>query len=170
MTTIAVRHGIIAADSRVTVDTEAGGTRVFRCQKLYEVRQHGRKRAIVALAGGAFDGIEFLEWIKGPGREPPQRLIDGNAEFTALVMNHDGLFEYDRWCRPERVIEPFYAVGSGAKAALGALHAGKSALDAVRIACKIDPFSGPPFVTMTLARTVQPRPSAAAPARRKPRR
>lgn len=150
MTTIVYRDGIMAADSRVTVDSEHGGSRVQRGDKLYRVKTFNRGRCIVGLAGGSFDGLAFLDWLVSKATEPPQRLIDGDAEFTALVLNRHGLFEYDKWCRPERVLEEFHAVGSGAKAALGALHMGASARRAVAVACKIDPYTAVPIVTMRL--------------------
>lgn len=153
MTTICYRDGVMAADTRVTVDSHHGGARVFRCEKLYRVRVRNGKRevpAIVGLAGGAFDGLAFLDWLVGTDPEPPQRLIEGEADFSALVLNQHGLFEYDKWCRPERVLEKFYAIGSGAKAALGALHMGASARRAVAVAARIDPYTAAPIVTMRL--------------------
>ena len=144
----------MAADSRVTVDSEAGGSRVFRCIKLYRVKVHTPRKtnpAIVGLAGGAYDGLAFLDWLQGAAnKEPPARLIEGEADFTALVLYRHGLFEYDKWCRPDRIKERFYAVGSGAKAALGAMHMGASARKAVAVACKIDPYTAPPIITMQL--------------------
>ncbi len=146
MTTIVVRDGVMAADSRVTVETDAGGSRVFRCEKLYRV-----SGGIVGLAGGAFDGLVFLDWLKDPkDSKPPDRLIAGDADFTAIYLTNTGLYEYDRWCRPEKVLEKFYAVGSGAKAALGALHMGASAVEAVKVACKVDPYSATPIKFLTL--------------------
>lgn len=145
MTTIVYKDGVIAADSQVT----AGEARKFRCEKIYQVVVHGLP-AIVGLAGGAFDGLAFLDWLMGDKPEPPQRLIDGEADFTAIVLNKHGLFEYDKWCRPDKVLERFYAVGSGASAALGAMHMGATARQAVEVACKIDPFSGGPIVEMSL--------------------
>lgn len=150
MTTIAIKHGMMAADSRVSLETEAGGARMFRCEKLYRIML-GRKQAIVGLAGGSFDGLEFLDWLIAGKKDPPQRLIDGDAAFTAVVLTRNGLFEYDRWCRADKILEPFYAVGSGAKAALGAMHAGASAQKAVQIACKIDYYSGGPVTQKWLS-------------------
>lgn len=154
MTTICYRDGVMAADTRVTVTCEAGGARAFRCEKLYRVKvKQGRREvpAIVGLAGGSFDGLAFLDWLVGATPEPPQRLIEGEAEFSALVLNKHGLFEYDKWCRPDRVLEKFYAIGSGSKAALGAMHMGASARRAVAVACRIDPYTAAPIVTMRLS-------------------
>lgn len=145
MTTIVYHDGVLASDSQVT----AGDARKFRCEKLYRVDVKGVE-ALVGLAGGAFDGLAFLDWLVGDKPEPPQRLIDGEADFTAVMLNRYGLFEFDKWCRPDKVLERFYAVGSGASAALGALHMGATARQAVEVACRIDPFSGGPIVEMSL--------------------
>lgn len=144
MTTIAVRNGIMAADSRVTHDSEAGGTRLFRTEKVFR-----KGKVLIGLAGESEPGLIFLDWY-GTGKEPPSILIAGDADFTALVLTRRGLYEYGKYCRPEKVLEPFYAIGSGCKAALGAMHMGANAQTAVRIACKIDPYSAPPIVVMPL--------------------
>jgi ATP-dependent protease HslVU (ClpYQ) peptidase subunit len=156
MTTIAFRDGYLAADSCITTSTEAGGSRKFRCEKLYRVRSGNGLEAVVGLAGGAYDGLAFLDWYVSRTEAPPDRLLEGEADFCALVLTKHGLFEYDKWCRPERVLERFYAVGSGAKAALGALHMGASAKASVAVACKIDPYTAEPVVVMSL-RTARPR-------------
>jgi len=48
---------------------------------------------------------------------------------------------------------PFTAIGSGKEFAIGAMAAGKSAPDAVRIACRYDINSRPPVHTVKLERT-----------------
>ncbi len=58
------------------------------------------------------------------------------------MLTPQGLFEYDVYCRAEEVIDDFYAIGSGAKVALGAMACGKSAIEAVRIAARFDPYTG----------------------------
>jgi hypothetical protein len=144
MTTIVYRAGVMASDSLSTTTSEAGGSRKFKCVKMYR-----KADAVIALAGETFAGLVFLDWY-GTNAEPPERLIHGDADFTALVLTKKGLFEYDRWCRGEQIRLPFYAIGSGAKAALGALHMGASAVQAVRVACKIDPYTRLPIVSMRL--------------------
>ena len=147
MTTIVYRDGVMAADSRVTITTEAGGARVGRCEKLYRV-----KGCIIGTAGESAPGLVFIDWYKAGRKNDkvPEALILGSADFTALVLTPHGLFEYDRWCRGEKILNKFYAIGSGAKAALGAMHMGANAIRAVRIACEIDPYSSPPIVSMVL--------------------
>lgn len=150
MTTIVYRDGIMAADSRCTMNTEAGGSRVSKCEKLYRKTTVDKEDVIIGLAGDSGPGLVFLDWFGTGVKEPPASLIEGDGDFTALVLRRAGLFEYDKWCRGEQVRGRFYAVGSGAKAALGALYMGASAKRAVQIACKIDPYSAGPIVQMSI--------------------
>ncbi len=153
MTTIAYRNGTIAADSRTTLETEGGGARMFLCEKLFRktvtLKDGKTQEVIIATAGESTPGMVFLDWFWS-GQEPPERLIDGEADFTCLVLQEDGLFEYDAWCRGIQILDEFYAIGSGAKAALAAMYMGASAAKAVEIACRIDFYSGPPITTMRL--------------------
>lgn len=151
MTTIAYRNGVIAADSRTTLETEGGGARMFLCEKLFR-KTSGitGETVIIATAGESSPGMVFVDWF-GSGKDAPDNFIIGEADFTCLVLQKDGLWEYDAWCRGVKILDEFYAIGSGAKAALGALHMGASAVKAVEVACKIDHYSGPPVVSMRLA-------------------
>lgn len=149
MTTIVYRDGIMASDSRSTAESEAGGSRVFKCVKMYEKIVPGEGRVVIGTAGEGYPALLFVDWY-GTGKEPPGTLIDGDADFTCIVLSKRGLWEYDKWCRGEKVIGKFYAIGSGAKAALGALHMGANAAQSVRVACKIDPYSAGPIRTMRL--------------------
>ena len=63
----------------------------------------------------------------------------GGAAFTS---NH--------LCRLVKVLTPFTALGSGRHAALAAMHCGKGAREAVAVACKVDPYTAPPIVTMRM--------------------
>jgi ATP-dependent protease HslVU (ClpYQ) peptidase subunit len=146
MTTIAVRAGIMAADSRVTIHTEEGGARMTQCIKIFR-----RKDAIIGLAGESEPGLVFLDWY-GSGKPAPSVLIDAEADFTALVLTAKGIFEYGKYCRPEKVRGKYWAVGSGCKAALGAMAMGATAEKAVEVACGIDPYTAPPVHVLKLKR------------------
>lgn len=152
MTTIAFRDGVIAADSRLTYSTEGGGARKHLCTKLYrKTVGEGRKAhdVIIATAGESSPGLVFMDWY-GSGKPIPDMLRDLGGDFTCLILTPKGLFEADVYCRPDQIFEPFYAVGSGSKEALAAMHCGKSAADAVRIAARIDPYTGGRIVSMSL--------------------
>lgn len=153
MTVIAFRAGVMAADSRATVETESGGSRYQRCAKMYRVeadKDKGVEAAIIGVAGEGFPALVFVDWYKTGSKEKPEMLVHGDADFSALVLTRKGLVEYDKWCRPEPVLERFWSIGSGCKAALGAMHRGASAYEAAKIACKIDHLCGLPIVTMEL--------------------
>lgn len=143
MTCIAYRDGIIAAERRVYLDTESGGTRYFdSCVKLYRVLD-----TIVGLAGESSAGLDFLKWYSNQryGDDPPKI---GNAH--VIVLKRDGLYEVEGHGHLVKINEPFYAIGSGAKAALGAMHMGARPVEAVEIACKIDPYCGGKIDVMRL--------------------
>jgi hypothetical protein len=153
MTIIVVRDGIMASDSRVTVESDAGGIRVFQCQKLYKIPE---LKCVIGVTGDGFAALRFVQWYRTLSakkkRKPMDTLALAEADFTAVVMHADGrLEEYDRWCTPEEIElgegkNAFYAVGCGTKLALGALAMGASASQAVEIACKYDPFCALPVV------------------------
>ncbi len=138
MTTIAVRGGLMAADSRMTHDG-----RMTRCVKLFK-----RAGAVIGLAGDDAPAMMFIDWY-GSGRSRPEILVTGAADFHALVLDEKKrVWLFDKWCRGERITAPFFAVGTGADAAMGAMHAGADARRAVSIACKVDINSGLPVVYM----------------------
>lgn len=160
MTTIAFKNGVIAADSRVTVSSDAGGDRNFHCEKLFRRRVtiNGKEQEVImATAGESAPGSLFVEQF-GSGKslaEIREVFGDSDVDFTILLVTQAGLFEVDKWCVMEPVYEPFYSIGSGAKLAMGAMEAGASAARAVEIACKRDPYTAPPIVTMRLKPNVK---------------
>jgi len=154
MTVIAYRDGVIAADSRCTYEDAAAGTQVFKCEKLFRkvvptLDGTGQEEVILATQGETFSGMVFVDWF-GTGKDMPEILIHGDAEFTVLILRRDGLYEVDRWCRPIKILEEFYAIGSGSKAAMAAMLMGASAAKAVDVACKLDPYCAPPIIKMRL--------------------
>ncbi len=156
MTTIAYRDGVLAADSQTTIQTEAGGSRKFRCTpKLLtkNVLIDGEpQEVIIALAGESAPGLAFFNWFDGDfeTKDTPEIFVQNLPDFTALVLFAHGLYEFDAYCTADKIIEPFYAIGSGAKAALGAMHAGATAEQAVEIACKVDPYTSGPVQVVKL--------------------
>lgn len=151
MTTIAFRAGILAADSRLTYSTEEGGGRKFKCVKLFRktIGKKKKRDVIIATAGESSPGMVFVDWY-GTGKPVPDVFLNIECDFTCLILEPDGLYEADRFCRPDKIIEPFYAIGSGCKEALAAMHCGKSAAEAVAIAAIIDPYTGDEIRTMSL--------------------
>lgn len=136
MTTIVYRDGVMAADSQVLDRSAVVGT----VKKLYR-RADG---AVAGTCGSLEDWAPFMKWFKNPsGFDAPAALFD----FEALVALPSGevlWFGKSGRCTPYTA--PFYAIGSGYQAALGALHAGASAERAAEIACLVDVDSGGPII------------------------
>jgi hypothetical protein len=154
MTTIAYRDGVLAADSRETSGCEDSGQLAAPCDKLFRVGWF-----IVALQGETTPGMAWLYWFRQRVRsltadaEMPHtpadiidRFLENDADFTAVVLNtaDKAVWIYDEWGIPQRITAPYYAVGSGAKVAYGAMHHGASATEAVLAACEHDPYTSFP--------------------------
>lgn len=140
MTTIVANRSRMAADSKVT----AGESHHYRAGKLCRVGE-----SIVGCAGHNRAVFAFLRWLeRGGGRKPKRYRGD---EFEALVLTPATLALVDRDYNFEDIKDPFYAIGSGAFAALGALHCGVTLERAVEVACLVDSSSGLPVDVMELA-------------------
>jgi ATP-dependent protease HslVU (ClpYQ) peptidase subunit len=70
---------------------------------------------------------------------------DTSSRFQFLMAVNGELFDIGDDLSVMRSADGYYGVGSGAQIALGALHAGADAREAVEIACKISAFSGLPL-------------------------
>jgi ATP-dependent protease HslVU (ClpYQ) peptidase subunit len=76
---------------------------------------------------------------------------DKDDEAALLMVTKKGIFYMlasDPY--PELVDTNFFAIGSGGKVALGALHAGATLEEAMEIAHRVDPYTRPPFDILTL--------------------
>ena len=136
MTTIAWDGKTLAADGQVTIGDS--GIMTLKRQKIF------KKVGIfdvLAFAGSLEPVDKFLAWARNPEEgEPPEGeytviyAIGGNLAFSHMstpIINAVtiGKGEIDAW-------------GSGSQFALGAMHAGKTAIQAVNIAIKCDAFTG----------------------------
>lgn len=138
MTTIAVRDGVMASDSRETEDNGNPGDYGYvvsdRCQKVFRLAD-GR---IFGSAHSSEAGIRLLNSLNA-GEETPDF---GNDQIQALLLYKDGvleLFEGSIWVT---VQAEFYAIGSGARYAVAAFKAGCDARDAAAVGAEMDPYSG----------------------------
>lgn len=139
MTTIAVKDGIMAADSLAT-----GGSGKQICQKLHRKQiTEGRKTfdVVIGIAGEVFAALTFFDWY-GTGKQIPDTILNIHSDFSCLILRPDGLYEVDNHCRPDLVLDESFAIGSGAQAARAAMLCGKSAVEAVRIAARLDHSTG----------------------------
>lgn len=132
MTTIVYRDGTLAADRRVSHgDSIVADT----YRKVFETHDgwYG------AWCGAVVDGHAFQIWADDLRDKPPPK-----GHYTGVLVSPKGVVhEFENGVilpRPRK--KKFFAWGSGANTALGALHAGADARKAVLIAQKVDAFSG----------------------------
>ncbi|HEX5321493.1 MAG TPA: hypothetical protein VFW46_20215 [Stellaceae bacterium] len=141
MTTIVYRDGIIAADTGVHAGHD------WRKPDLYHKIARLQDGSLFAGAGdtGAFTKLQ--RWLDG-SREDERPSIDDND--VIVVDRATGVVTYYTGAGAREVEAPFIAIGSGMPPALGALHHGATAEEAVRIACMVDPWSREPIDVVRL--------------------
>lgn len=137
MTTIACTKTEIACDLQITSGTSKfkGKSKIYS----YEPSDFCNEEHMIGFCGTIQAGYRMLEWIADPGeRKPPK---GGSCEY--LVLTRSGKMfcfqEVDNWIE---IDEEFYSIGSGSYFALGAMQAGSSASEAVKIASKYDTNTG----------------------------
>lgn len=167
MTTVTYAGGIMASDSRCTDDFGAFST---RAQKIYRLHN----RALLGIAGDADvrDVCEILGKANSTKLPSRKELRDLETDLAAILVFQNGsIFFVDighvddghgYWtssiieCR-----EKFAAVGSGQQFAIGALASGKTARQAIEVACRFDTASGLPVVEVPLKPLIKSEPPAA---------
>jgi ATP-dependent protease HslVU (ClpYQ) peptidase subunit len=146
MTTIVATRDRIVCDSQVT-----HGNTLYRADKVEVVRG-----ALVGVAGGNEQTGQFLRWFKD-GAKASKTPVITDPEFDVIVLDRSGLRIYTSSFEPDRITDPYYAIGTGSYAALAAMLCGKTPEEAVEIACRVDNNSGPPVQTFLLANAAQPK-------------
>src|ERR1700723_102109 len=139
MTTIVYRDGVLAADTRGEHGGWISPTRFSKITRLDDGR-------LVAISGNYNYWTKFLTWLLDPIKDQP----DLKEEATAIVITPNGEVRRYEQTSYHVVDAPFVALGSGAPPALGALHAGATALEAVRIAGLVDPYTGTDIESLRL--------------------
>jgi ATP-dependent protease HslVU (ClpYQ) peptidase subunit len=139
MTTIVANRTSMAADKRVS------GVPVFRTSKIFRVRG-----SLIGFAGNTEQALRFIEWRRTPEAKPT---FVETADFMALELSADGRLTY--W-GAEMVGIPieddFYAIGSGASYALGAMAMRASPKHAIEVAARFDCSTGSDVQTLTLGK------------------
>jgi ATP-dependent protease HslVU (ClpYQ) peptidase subunit len=114
------------------------------------VKVRRTKLGLVGAAGDGGDCVRMMDWAEenfnqkkkpkfetGAGEEDDCVLLLVNAEGIHIMTQSDPY--------PEKVAEGTYAIGSGGKAAWGALLAGLPLERAMEIAGHVDPYTRGPF-------------------------
>lgn len=133
MTTIAFRDGTLASDSQMT-----GDFKEFNTQKIFR-KKVGKKTYVLAGAGEYEQLRRFIHNFKGVKSQfnDPVKLKSNE------MLIWDGVklwYVYDEF--PVEVTLDYYAIGSGANIAMGAMFMGATAEEAVEAAIALDIGSG----------------------------
>ncbi len=139
MTTIAVRNGMMACDSMEVVESEAGGSRAFYyCRKIYKIDGE-----LIGMSGDSDGGLLWFDWYMDGCRDKDFRTQMQEYDFDVLILHKGGRIETSGTSGAiTEQHDPFYAIGSGSKCALAAMHMGAAADRAVGIASLVDTYTG----------------------------
>lgn len=130
------------------------GTR-YHSIKIFKVNQ-----MIVGCSGSVANINEFVRQLTETNDlfkpRPPHKIgmDDDDPEFAGLVLTLDKLYSIGTDFGADEVVGLFHAIGSGRKAALGAIHTmkllrtGIDPLTAIRAACAADAYSALPVQWM----------------------
>lgn len=144
MTVIAWDGRTLAADKRGTIAGMA-----YTVTKIHRVRGE-----LVAFSGSGSHAAEILEWFKGDRKpETFPRRTDADEAAGMLVIDKDRrVLQYAWNCPyPEMIEGSFYARGAGRDYAMAAMHLGKTAREAVEVACAFDVSCGNGIDTLEAA-------------------
>lgn len=138
MTTIAYKDGIIAGDTQLSADNV-----IYRVCKIYQTPDGG-------LVGGcgewnkAYAAIDWL--LNGKVGEPPEF-----KEAQLLLIDHKGaLWFADESFPAYPILDKHAAIGCGAQAAMLAMNAGATAIEAVRQVISVDSGTSAPVLFLGL--------------------
>jgi ATP-dependent protease HslVU (ClpYQ) peptidase subunit len=131
MTTIAYRDGLLVADTQLTI-----GETKLKCTKISRLQ----KNLCIACAGPIKDEslakkhFSQKDWMN---REAPQV----SKEFECILIWKGTPYFCEKNLYPVEIEHPFFAIGSGWKYAMAAMHAGDDARGAVKFASELDVYT-----------------------------
>jgi ATP-dependent protease HslVU (ClpYQ) peptidase subunit len=136
MTTLAFDGKTFAADKQSTC-----GSRKATVTKVWKITPKGRKGSVLlGVCGNVVDGLLVKEWVEAGMPVDDKPVIE---DVGAIVVTPTGrILELDNSVVPIEIEDSFIAIGSGGNYAMGAMAAGKSAVEAVEIAGRFDPYTG----------------------------
>lgn len=141
MTCIAFDGKSIAADRQASNgNTKRATTKLFRLAD----------GSIATMSGLIAHARTRLRWYEAGAKIEDWPTFDGDDYVCLIVWNKDGLRYWEDGPVAETVEHGFWAFGSGRDFAIAAMACGKSAREAVEIACQFDTGCGLGVDVMTL--------------------
>jgi 20S proteasome alpha/beta subunit len=141
MTIVAWDGKTLAADKRAVSDTYKGSTttKIFRFAD-----------GICGIAGHMEVGMHLKEWLQDGGIPDDFPELDTKETEFLVIYNSGRVAYYESTAVPLWMEERFHAIGSGKYYALASMHLGKSAKQAVEVACALDAYCGNGIDTLTI--------------------
>lgn len=131
MTTLAIKDGVVAADTLILMNDTILQEPVDKVFKL----SNGN---LIGCAGNYVDLLLFFDYLEGVTDE---KSLEGVQERSSLIyVDKEGISLYDSGHLIP--VGKVGAYGSGSQFAYSALLMGASPREAVEVACKLDPYSG----------------------------
>lgn len=150
MSVIAYDGRIVAADSQL----DSNGTKLTMT-KLFRHEDTGR---IIGAVGDSIVAAEMVWWITRTGADGVEfpeaaRSKDGVSPARVFIWENGKAFMYGGGRIGVEVHAPF-AMGSGQDAAMAAMLCGRTAAEAVEVACRVDTGCGGPVVSFEVEQQV----------------
>lgn len=132
MTTVAVRDGVMAADTQGSFEgIKMKMTKVFRVHD-----------ELIGVCGNYDKAYEFVTLYR-KGKRKELNGNDKDEDFDYLLLNAKGLYLATGFNGPQvKVYEGFFAIGSGKESAITAMRMGATAKEAVKMAHLNDMHTG----------------------------
>ena len=132
MTVIAWDGTTLAADKRTNFGNSfATTTKIHRIGK-----------SLVGYSGESSIGCELMAWAKAGFLAEDFPTACRDKIFSLLVINAKSILYFCSGPYPISIEECMYTIGSGCDYATAAMYCGKTAVEAVEIACLFDPNCG----------------------------
>lgn len=129
--------------------THSSGIKLLGKTKIYELpipEIFDFKKAFLGLSGSADNFSKVIAWLHDPTAKIPKI-----KEVEMVILDDTGkIYHGDNLLNWTEIKEPYMAIGSGSHFALGALAAGKSPVEAVKVAHRYDPGTGKEYTSLKM--------------------
>ena len=143
MTIVAWDGETLAADKQATICGHGTTvTKIFRAGD-----------GLVGFAGRASQAMEMLAWLAAGAEAddfPESQRDEDNAAAMLVITGESKILLYEFGPHPVLFEQKTFAIGSGRDYAIAAMYLGKTALEAVEVACILDTDCGCGIDTLTL--------------------
>lgn len=112
---------------------------------------HAGNVLLLGCSGVYTDALRVREWIEAGGAEDSKPALTPSEDSGPCILIQHGKALVLEWSLfPIAIVEPFFAIGSGRDYAMAAMHCGRTAREAVEIACEYDIYSSGPITEVSL--------------------